>query len=342
MNDQVSETERPRPRRYRFGPAVPVLIWTGLAWLLVNLIGSAWPPDLTQRNFTASMSNDLTSTAASLPTTTAPSKDSPILRFNGHKAYEQVLAQSEIGPRPTGSAAGWSTGNFIIAELRKTGWPVEIQPFVFKGIKGRNIIGKRGSGPLIILGAHYDTRPAADRDPNPALRVRWIEGANDGASGVAVLLELARVLELGKLSHEVWLVFLDAEDRGSLDGWPFAVGARHLVKTLSLQPQGVVIVDMVGDSDQNIFFESNSTTSLRQEIWSVAAELGHEAYLIPKVKYTIIDDHIPFIERGLTAVAIIDFDYPFWHMLNDTADKVSPQSLERVGSTLEVWLEKDQ
>ena len=89
--------------------------------------------------------------------------------------------------------------------------------------------------------------------------VEWIEGANDGASGVAVLLELARVLEADKLKNEVWLAFFDAEDRGRLDGWPFSVGARHLAENLTVTPQGVVVVDMIGDADQNIFLEQNST-----------------------------------------------------------------------------------
>jgi Zn-dependent M28 family amino/carboxypeptidase len=198
------------------------------------------------------------------------------------------------------------------------------------------------SGPIIILGAHYDTRPAADQDPVEALRDDWIEGANDGASGVAVLLELARALEAGKLKNEVWLAFFDAEDRGRLDGWPFSVGARHMAENLALNPQSVVVVDMVGDADQQFYYEGNSSQELKQEIWAVAAELGYKAYFIPEPKFTITDDHIPFLERLIPAVDIIDFDYPYWHTVEDTADKVAPESLERVGRTLEVWLEEKQ
>jgi hypothetical protein len=271
-------------------------------------------------------------------------KSALALQFEGELAYEHVLTQVAIGPRPTGSEAGWATGDFIIEELEKLGWQAESQEFFFKGVRGRNIIGRRdGSrGPVIIVGAHYDTRPAADQDPAEALRTQWIDGANDGASGVAVLLELARVLETEKVQNEVWLAFFDAEDRGRLEGWPFSVGARHLAENLAVNPQSVVVVDMVGDADQQLYFERNSTEELAVDIWNTAAELGYSAYFIPEPKHTIIDDHLPFLERLIPAVDIIDFDYPYWHTVEDTADKVAPESLERVGRTLEVWLEEKQ
>lgn len=278
-------------------------------------------------------------TATPLPSPTSPPLD---LTFAGDLAYNYVLGQVAIGPRPTGSEAGWATGDYIISELDKLGWPAESQEFVFKGVRGRNIISKKGAGPIIIIGAHYDTRPAADQEPDAALREEWIEGANDGASGVAVLLELARTLEPDKLQNEVWLAFFDAEDRGRLDGWPFSVGARHMAENLAVNPQAVIVVDMVGDADQQLYYERNSTPELSQEIWAVAAELGYQDRFIPEFRHTIIDDHLPFLERAIPAVDIIDFDYPFWHTVEDTADKVSPESLESVGRTLEVWLEEKQ
>ncbi len=306
-------------------PDCSVLILTGLALLIVMVIAfltwPAWPQKV--------------QTPARPPLLAPPS-------FDGEMAYRHLLAQVEIGPRPTGSKAGRATGDFIMAQLNKAGWPVESQKFIFKGVEGRNIIGRRGSGPIIILGAHYDTRPAADHDPNPAQRSQWIDGANDGASGVAVLLELARTLESGRLKNEVWLTFFDAEDRGGLDGWPFSVGARHMAENLAVNPQSVIIIDMVGDAKQNIFFERYSTAALQNEVWAVAAELGYEAHFIPQPRTAIIDDHIPFLERNIPAIDIIDFDYPYWHTLADTPDKVTPASLERVGRTLEVWLESKQ
>jgi glutaminyl-peptide cyclotransferase len=273
------------------------------------------------------------------PTPTPPPTVSEALQFEGEQAYQYVLAQEAFGPRPTGSEAGWATGDYIIQQLERLGWTVETQEFMFQGVRGRNIIGKAGQGPLVIIGAHYDTRPVADHDPDPANREQPILGANDGGSGVAVLLELARVLDRETLDRQVWLAFFDAEDRGRLDGWPFSVGAREMAQNLVIRPQAVAVVDMVGDADQNIYYERNSDPELSAELWAIAADLGYSDNIIPQPKHTIIDDHLPFVEQGIPSVDIIDFDYPYWHTLEDTADKVSPISLERVGRMLEVWLQ---
>jgi Zn-dependent M28 family amino/carboxypeptidase len=256
--------------------------------------------------------------------------------FDGQRAYQHVIAQCDLGPRPTGSAAGWATGDYIIAQLEGLGWAVTSQEFTYKGVKGRNIVGQRGKGPIIILGAHYDTRPYADYDPVD--KDQPILGANDGASGVAVLLELARSLD-EKVQNEVWLAFFDAEDRGKLDGWPFSVGAEFFADALKETPEYVIVVDMIGDADQNVFFEHNSDATLQEQIWAVAASLDYQEYFIPQYKWSITDDHMPFAKRGITAVDIIDFDYPHWHTTQDTPDKVSPESLQRVGRVLEELLE---
>lgn len=273
------------------------------------------------------------------PTLTTPATIAKPLQFDGEQAYQHVLAQEALGPRPTGSQAGWATGDYIIEQLDRLGWTVETQEFMFQGVTGRNVIGKAGQGAVTIIGAHYDTRPVADQDPDPANRERPILGANDGGSGVAVLLELARALDREKLDSQVWLAFFDAEDRGRLDGWPFSVGAREMAQNLVVRPQAVVVVDMVGDADQNIYYERNSNPELSAELWTIAADLGYGAHIIPQARHTIIDDHLPFVEQGIPSVDMIDFDYPYWHTLEDTSDKVSPTSLERVGRTLETWLE---
>jgi Zn-dependent M28 family amino/carboxypeptidase len=257
--------------------------------------------------------------------------------FDGQRAYQHVIAQCDLGPRPTGSTAGWATGDYIIAELEELGWVVTSQEFTYKGIKGRNIVGQQGRGPVIILGAHYDTRPYADHDAVD--KNQPVLGANDGASGVAVLLELARSLDENKVRNEVWLVFFDAEDRGKLDGWPFSVGAEFFADALEESPEYVVVVDMIGDTDQGFFFEGNSDPALQEQIWAIAAGLGYQKHFVPEYKWSIIDDHIPFAKRGIKAVDIIDFDYPHWHTTQDTPDKVSPESLQRVGRVLEELLE---
>jgi glutaminyl-peptide cyclotransferase len=258
--------------------------------------------------------------------------------FDGQRAYQYALDQCAIGPRPPGSEAGWATGEYIIARLKELGWQVETQEFEYQGLAVRNIIGKFGEGPIVILGAHYDTRPAADRDPEHANEP--LIGGNDGASGVAVLLELADILPDYELQNEVWLAFFDAEDMGRLEGWPWCIGSSYLAERLVVQPTYVIVVDMVGDSQQELYYERNSDAALREKLWGIAAELGYEQF-IPQQRHRIIDDHLPFARQGIPAVDIIDFDYPYWHTIEDTCDKISPESLERVGRVLEEFLTGD-
>jgi Zn-dependent M28 family amino/carboxypeptidase len=261
------------------------------------------------------------------------------LVFDGEKAYEHVVAQCDLGFRPTGSEAGWANGEYIIAELKAQGWEVETEEFIYRDTPVRNIVGKGvGEGPIIILGAHYDTRRAADADQqNPNVPVL---GANDGASGVSVLLELARTLDRHTLQNEVWLAFFDAEDNGRLDGWEWCVGSEYMAAHLDVTPAAVVVVDMIGDADQDLYLEHNSDQALQAHLWEIAATLGYSDTFIARYEYAILDDHVPFARRGITAVDIIDFDYAYWHTTEDTPDKVSAESLERVGRVLEVWLEQ--
>lgn len=257
--------------------------------------------------------------------------------FSGELAFEHVRAQMQWVPRHPGTEGWRKTGDYIIAELQRLGWQVEEQHFQVLDHEGRNIIARRGSGPVVIVGAHYDTRRRADRDPDPQRRSEPVPGAVDGASGVAVLLELARVLAAHDLNDEVWLTFFDAEDNGDLDGWPWIAGSSSMARNLDITPEAMVLVDLVGQQDQLLPFEASSTKPLREEIWAVAGRLGYTSF-VPREHWRIIDDHTPFLERGIPAVDIIDFDYPQWHTTADTIDQVSPASLEEVGRTLETWL----
>lgn len=259
--------------------------------------------------------------------------------FDGVAAYQHLKSQVALGPRATGTEANRQTAAYIMAQATEFGWQVETQDFIYQGTEARNIIAKAGAGPVAIIGAHYDTRRQADNDPNPELRTQPVLGANDGASGVAVLLELARVLSQKRLQNEVWLVFFDAEDNGRLDGWDFIAGSSHLASSLSIRPEMVIIVDMIGDADQQIYKERNSTSWLVERIWGIAAELGYAEYFIPMEKYSMIDDHTPFLRLGIPSVDIIDFDYPYWHTTQDTVDKTSPEALERVGRVVQRLLE---
>lgn len=269
----------------------------------------------------------------------------PVENFSGERAYQDVLKQVEFGPRLPGSAAHAQTVEYIQTTLMDTGWVVETQESIYQGQTVRNIVAKMGDGqPVLLFGAHYDSRLYADNDPLPANHSLPVPGANDGASGVGVLLELGRVLpaRLAKLDEkpgQVWLVFFDAEDNGRIPGWDWIMGSRAFVEQLSERPDAVVIVDMIGDANLNAYIERNSDIHLRDEIWQIAGELGYGDQLIPEIKYSITDDHTPFLEAGIPAVDIIDFDYPYWHTIQDTPDKVSADSLQVIGHTLVAWLE---
>lgn len=268
--------------------------------------------------------------------------------FDGERAMQDVEHQVSLGPRLPGSQAHEQVVSWMVAELEAAGWEAEVQETSWLSKPVRNVVARRGEGnPWVILGAHYDSRLVADQDDDPAKRNQPVPGANDGASGVAVLLELARVLpknlEGSSWAGQIWLVFFDAEDNGNIPGWDWILGSQAFVDGLVNAPQpslpdSAVIVDMIGDADLNIHLERNSDPALSAQIWDQAAQLGYSDQFVATLKYSILDDHTPFLQAGITAVDIIDFDYPYWHTTEDTPDKVSPSSLEAVGNTLLAWL----
>lgn len=260
--------------------------------------------------------------------------------FSGELAYGWVTRQCDLGYRISGSEANRQAGDMIITELRNLGWDVQEQVFEYQETQIRNILAWHGEGPALLLGAHYDTRRSADQE-NPETPVM---GANDGASGVAVLLELARALDEDALEHQVYLAFFDAEDNGHLDGWDWIVGSSYMAEHWEENGQSpleaMVLVDMIGDADQQVYYEHNSDVALREELWAIAAALGYGERIIPELRHAMLDDHIPFARAGIPSVDMIDFDYPYWHTTQDTPDKVSAESLEVIGRTLEAWLEQ--
>ena len=276
---------------------------------------------------------------ATTASTMIPKASAPEIQFSGEKAFAHVEAQMAFGPRPAGSDANRRTGDYILAELRQLGWQTETQEFTYLDTPVRNLIGKSGlgQGPVVIIGAHYDTRPHADQDS--AAPLAPVPGANDGASGAAVLLELARALDSAKLKNEIWLAFFDAEDNGHIKGWEWIVGSKYMAGNLTITPEAMILADMIGDADQQIYYEENSDSVLSVQLFEIAADLGYGEQFIPQLKYAMYDDHIPFRDLGIPAVDLIDFDYPYWHTTADTADKVSAASLERVGRVIEVYLE---
>jgi len=258
------------------------------------------------------------------------------LHFDGQRAYQDVVAQVAFGPRVPDSPAHTQTIKYIEDELHKVGWQAKVQETTWQGFPIQNIIASRtDQQPQILLGAHYDSRILADQDPGPGHNAP-VPGANDGASGVAVLLELAR--SLPKDSLPTWLVFFDAEDDGGIAGRSWIMGSQAFVAALTFHPRAAIILDMVGDANLNIYMERNSNAALETQIWGQATRLGFGQQFISAIKYVMEDDHTPFLKAGIPAVDIIDFDYPFWHTAADTPDKISVRSLGIVGETVRAWL----
>jgi glutaminyl-peptide cyclotransferase len=266
--------------------------------------------------------------------------------FSGSQALLNVGRQMEFGPRTAGTENSEAMRAWLIEELGQLGWQVYIQPYelTVPGVQASNIIAVRGNGPTALLGTGYDTRIYADQDPNPERRTEPVPGANGGASGAAVLLELARTLDVESSGHEICLVFFDAESNGGIPGWEWRMGSRHFVSRLDAlprcsQPQFAVMVDLVGTMDQQIYQDPLGNPSLVAAIWGVAAELGYSQWIIGEPGEAWLADVQPFSEAGIPAVNLADLNYPHHHTLSDTLDKVSADSLQRIGRTLEIWLE---
>ena len=257
--------------------------------------------------------------------------------FSGDQALRYATQVMAFGPRLPGSAASRGTAAFIKSELTEFGWSVNFQDFDYKGVEMRNIIARRNdSPPDVIIGAHYDTRAISDQESDPDKRPLPVPGANDGASGTALLLELGRALRNDP--SNTWLVFFDGEDQGHINDWDWSIGAQYFADHLQLKPSAVVVVDMIGDSDLNVYKEKQSDPKLTAEIWSIAQSSGYGAQIFDTEKYAMLDDHLPFIKQGIPACLMIDFDYPYWHTQDDTLDKISAGSLQIIGTTLTTWL----
>ncbi len=257
--------------------------------------------------------------------------------FDGDRAYNDVKIQVAFGPRTPGSEAHTKILNWLRTELEAAGWQVQIQESESLDHPIQNLVAFRTEQPPVyILGAHYDTRIFADHDPDPSKQNQPTPGANNGASGVAILLELARSLPTGY--PPIWLVFFDAEDNGKIPGWDWILGSRAFVTKMTVKPMAMVLVDMVGGMNSTFYMDGNSDTQLRESIWDTASKLGYKDIFIPRVKYNILDDHIPFIQAGIPSVDIIDIDDKYWLTTSDSPEHVSPKSLQIVGNVLWTWL----
>jgi hypothetical protein len=267
--------------------------------------------------------------------------------FSGQNAFALLQKQCDFGPRVPGTAAHDSCRVFLLEELRRYAENVVEQGFEHQlerypqPVKLTNLIaGFQLDAPhRVLLCAHWDSRPWADQETDSAEHQLPVPGANDGASGVAVLLEIARLLKAVPPPIGVDLVLFDGEDSG-ISGMQrtFAIGAQHFARAQGAlyHPQFGILLDMVGDRDLQIYQEGNSARYARglvDHVWQLAREQA-VAEFIPTVRHEVFDDHYPLIEAGIPVIDLIDFDYPHWHTLDDTPDKCSPASLEKVGKVV--------
>tara|TARA_B110001452_G_scaffold168133_1_gene140504 strand:- start:174 stop:1310 length:1137 start_codon:yes stop_codon:yes gene_type:complete len=284
------------------------------------------------------------------------------LSFDGEMANESVQFQTSLGPRLPGSAASSALRESIKSNL--TGWEITEKTHHVNGMVLTNLFAtwNPGLGSTVILAAHYDTRGQAENDWNESRRDEPILGANDGASGVAVLLELAKHIPAMNLSHEITLFFTDGEDQGeSFD--TYALGAEAWADNLSAEEidsiESFVLVDMVGDSNLTL----RKTSPGDPELWNRTIDtilffeetcgFGDSSYFNFDGTDNIYDDHVHADRLGIPTIDIIDTRYGegaeyfggHWHTHNDTDDKISADSLLKVGRILEyglltsIWLD---
>jgi len=289
------------------------------------------------------------------------------LQFNGTLANQSVTWQTELGPRLPGSNASSLLRTSLSENLTSLGWNVEFSSHISHEIELTNVIATWKPQNLsqnetdklgrIVLSAHYDTRNVANRDSNESLRNTPILGANDGASGVAALIELGRIIPSMNLDNEVMLLFSDAEDQGD----NYTLGAKAWADNLTgdeiNRTESFILLDMIGDSDLHLTKISPSTPILTQNMVILGQKLGlsnqvdgcngqRSDVIWSNQSLPVFDDHVHAFYLGIPSLDIIDLAYGenaepyegYWHTTQDTADKVSAESLESVGRIVELGL----
>jgi glutaminyl-peptide cyclotransferase len=288
------------------------------------------------------------------PESVATMSPAPI---DGKRAYKHLVAICALGPRIAGTAANTAQRRMASAHFAKLGGVVREQPFTAKDpLSGKdvpmvNLIGSwfPERSERVMLGVHYDTRPHPDMDQDPVKRKGPFLGANDGASGVALLMEIAQHLKAMETPWGVDLVLFDGEELVYDQEGDYFLGSkefgrvyehdRHTRKDPSKYVAALVL-DMIGDKDLLINQEPYSlefAPNLVRSVWSVASRLKAKSFKA-RVGQAVMDDHLPLNNAGIPAIDIIDFDYPHWHTAKDTPDKCSAESLEEVGRVVTAWL----
>lgn len=263
--------------------------------------------------------------------------------FSGDRAFKYLQTQCRFGPRDPGSEGHRKCLQWITDTCRELDLATTQQPFrarlrlTRKTERLTNVLAVLHSeNPRrIMLSAHWDTRPRADRETDPAMRHMPILGANDGASGVAVLMELARSFKKNPPKVGVVFAFLDGEDAGLETGGGWCLGSKHLASYLRPEWdfEWGINLDMVGERGLVLPIEAYSqekAPSLVRQVWEIGERLAPSVFKNQLGK-SVLDDHVAFLEKGKAYINIIDIDYAYWHTLEDTEDKCSPDSLASVG-----------
>lgn len=271
-------------------------------------------------------------------------------KFDGESALRYAKAQLDFGTRVPGTPGAQRAGDWIVARMRERADTVIVQSWDQTLSDGRklplrNILARfRPDLPdRVLYLAHWDTRPVSDGVEDPAQRNLPMPGANDGASGVGLLVALGDALKKTPPAVGVDLLFVDGEDYGDFgSNKDVLMGSTYFASHLptpSYRPIFGVLFDMIGDKDLRIKQEQNSVSQAPEvvrRVWQQAAELGHDDVFVEEsTAYPITDDHIPLLQAGLRVIDVIDLDYPYHHRPTDTLDKISARSLSIVGEVAE-------
>jgi Zn-dependent M28 family amino/carboxypeptidase len=276
-----------------------------------------------------------------------PTPGSPL--FDGAAAFELVERQVAFGPRVPGTSGHKAQAEWMIARLDSLGAEMSVDSFHHVTASGDtlplvNVLARfrpEAERRLLFL-AHWDTRPTSDQAGTPALQAQPVPGANDGASGTAVLLELAGLLAGAPPPMGVDLLFVDGEDYGPGTEDMF-LGAIRFAETLSSEGRPVygVLLDLVGDADPSFPVEAYSIERaplVVRKVWRAAKRLGFADHFPDRVGERLLDDHLPLNDAGIPTAVIIDFSYgpanAYWHTPEDTPDKVSSATLAMVGAVV--------
>lgn len=277
--------------------------------------------------------------------------------FDAASAYDFVKKQVEFGPRVPGTPAHAACADWLVKTLRQWTPDVVVQEFKARAFDGRPLEGKniiasfdKGNPERILLCAHWDSRPFADHDPDPANHFKPVMGANDGASGVGVLLEVARCLAADKPAVGVDIVLFDLEDFGEHANWRgeakdnWGLGSQYWSKNPHAQGYRArfgILLDMVGAAGAVFPMEGTSTyfaPAVVKKVWAAARALGLSEYFVERESDPLIDDHLYVNQHArIPTVDIIDYDasrggFPAgWHTVGDTLDKIDKETLAAVG-----------